>query len=833
MPQQTGGTRWLESILADLRFGLRHFARKPFAAATMVVVLALGIGFSLAVFLLLYSFVNGPPPGVALDESVVRIRGVDRNRGLGRTIGREFSYPEYREYAAERDLFSTVAAWTSSDAVLDVGATEERIHSGAATYVTAGYFQALGLRPVLGAGLPTDAADDGSPQLVGVISHLSWERLFDRAPDVVGRTMKVNGVRIAIAGVAPRRFAGARTGGSHMRVWLPLNARPIVQPGAAFDLRRDDSAIFGILARLQPGVEIEQTIPVVQTIAARASPGGSRSGSPDAWTTDVVPLLADNYFPPSGETPGIAGRVMALTIPVIILLITCTNVSALQAGLALARRREISVRLSLGASRPRIVRQLVTETVLLAVAAGSLAVFVIWVLWRTFDASVPDMELLLDGSALAFAFGLSVLTGIVFGLSPALHGTRLALSEVMKDTAGALVATRSRLQSGLVVAQIAFTQPALLVMGALILGLIANLRALPSQAFADRILDVRFNTNPRYGALDEKREDGLRRLQARLQAVPGVAAVVRQERYDDDFEVAVHPADRVAGSEIADTIRVRAHAAPSGYFSLMGMPVVRGRDFAAADRSAEGAVIVGADLARDLWGSADPIGRRFLGAGPNERNVSLFTVVGVVDDGTADARARSHEARRIFVPDMRVTGHFLIRTHGPAESALPVIRSVAVSEAPELPIISARTLAAIEAEARRSVVTGITAAGGSGGVALLLSAIGLYAVVAFAVGQRVREIGIRTALGAGRRQVVGMFLFRGLRLCAAGLVVGLTLSLLAIRAMGVSAGDVPPAGLPWVAALVAAVVLGVALLATWIPARRAAGIDPLRALRVE
>jgi predicted permease len=558
-----------------------------------------------------------------------------------------------------------------------------------------------------------------------------------------------------------------------------------------------------------------------------------RPGSPDAWTTDVVPLLADNYFPPSGETPGIAGRVIAVIIPVIILLITCTNVSALQAGLAIARRREISVRLSLGASRPRIVRQLVTETVLLAVAAGALAVFVIWVLWRAFDASVPDMELMLDGSALAFAFGLSVLTGIVFGLSPALHGTRLALSEVMKDTAGALVAARSRLQSGLVVAQIAFTQPALLVMGALILGLIADLRALPLQAFADRILDVRFNTNPRYGALDEKREDGLRRLQARLQAVPGVAAVVRQEQYDDDFEVAVHPADRLAGIDIADTIRVRAHAAPAGYFSLMGMPVVRGRDFAAADRSAEGAVIVGADLARDLWGSADPIGRRFLGAGRNERNVSLFTVVGVVDDGTADVRARSNEARRIFVPDMRVTGHFLIRTHGLADSVLPVIRSVAVAEAPELPIISARTLAAIEADERRSVVTGITAAGGSGGVALLLSAIGLYAVVAFAVGQRVREIGIRTALGAGRRQVVGMFLFRGLRLCAAGLVVGLTLSLIAIRGMAVSAGDVPPAGMPWVAAAVAAVVLGVALLATWIPARRAAGIDPLRALRVE
>jgi ABC-type antimicrobial peptide transport system permease subunit len=180
-----------------------------------------------------------------------------------------------------------------------------------------------------------------------------------------------------------------------------------------------------------------------------------------------------------------------------------------------------------------------------------------------------------------------------------------------------------------------------------------------------------------------------------------------------------------------------------------------------------------------------------------------------------------------------ITGHMLIRTHGPADPVLPAVRSVALSEAPELPIVSARTLASIQAGERRSIVTGIMAAGGSGGVALVLSAIGLYAVVVVAVGQRIREIGIRTALGAGRRQVVGMFLFRGLRLSVAGLVVGLTLSLVAMRVMAAAQGEDPPAGTLWLAALVATVVVGVALVATWIPARRAAGIDPLRALRVE
>ena len=821
-------------MLADLRFGLRHIARKPFSAATMIVVLALGIGFSSAIFLLIHSFVNSPVPGLAREESVVRIRGIDRSRGPERTIGREFSYQEYREYAAQRDLFAAVSAWTSADVVLDVGATEERLHSGAATYVTGNYFQVLGVRPVLGAGLAADAADDaGTPQLVAVISHAVWDRHFDRARDVVGRTLKVNGVRVTIAGVAPRRFAGARTGGSHVRVWLPLNARPIVQPDAAFDLARDDSAIFGIAARLQPGVQIDRTIPAVQAIAARLSQEASRPARPEARTTDVVTLLAGNYFPPSGETPDVMGRVAALMIPMIILLITCTNVSALQAGLAIARRREISVRLSLGASRARIVRQLVTETVLLALAGGALGLFVIWILWRTFDASIPDLELVLDWPAFAFAFGMSIVTGVAFGLSPALHGTRLALSEVMKDTAGALVAARSRLQSGLVVAQIAFTQPALLVMGALILGLMADLQAVPASGFADRILEVRFNTNPRYGALDEKREATLRRLQARFVALPGVAAVGPQEDNDDYFEVALHPADRVAGAAAADTLRVRAHAAPAGYFSLMGFPVVRGRDFNEADRRDDSAVVIGEGLARELWGGLDPIGRRFLGAGPNRRNVSMFVVVGVVNDPAEGTGAGNDEARRIFVPGMRITSHLLIRAHGPAEPVMRIVRSVAMSEAPELPIVSARTLAAIQAGERRSIVTGITAAGGSGGVALLLSAIGLYAVVAVAVGQRIREIGIRTALGAGRRQVVGLFLFRGLRLCVAGLVAGLMLSLVAMRVMAAELGEDRPAGTLWLAALVAVVVIGVAVVATWIPARRAAGIDPLRALRVD
>ena len=476
------GARGIESIGADVRFGLRQFARRPFSALTMIVVLAIGIGFNTALFVFLYSFVTSPPSGIERQESLVRIRGIDRSTSPGQIVGREFSYPEYREYAAQQDLFSAVAAWTSSDVVLDVGGNGERLHSGAATYVTANYFQVLGVNPILGVSLPAAAPDDTAP---------------------------------------------------------------------------------------------------------------------------------------------------------------------------------------------------------------------------------PD-----------------------------------------------------------------------------------------------------------------------------LAAVIGY--VVPQENTDDYFDVSVHPADRASGVELGPNLPVRAQAAPPGYFALMGIRFVRGGDFAAADEADDsGSVVIGADLARRIWGSEDPIGRRFNGANPSRGNAGRFVVVGVVDEATAGQSDRRDDVQRIFVPHVRITGHLLIRTQGPAQPVIPGVRSVANTDAPELPLVSVRTLAAIEASQRSAIVNVITAIGGGGVLTLFLSAIGLYAVVTFAVGQRVREIGIRTALGADHRRIVWMFLFRGLRLSAAGLFVGLTLSVIVVRLRAAARGQELPAGTIGLAALIACVVIGVALLASWVPARRAAYIDPLLALRTD
>ena len=719
---------------------------------------------------------------------------------------------------------------------LDVGGDDESLHSGAATYVTASYFQVLGVRPMFGPGLPLNARDDSdSADLVAVISHTVWERYYGRANDVAGRTLKVNGVPVTIVGVTPRRFNGARTGGSQVRVWLPLSARSVVQRRLAHAGPGPETAIFGLVARLQPGIQASQTLPVVQAVAARSADQVTPRGGNVVLSTDVVPLLADNYFPPSGEVQDrrrqLVGQLVPLLIPVLILSITCTTVSALQAGLAIGRRREMAVRLALGAPRRRLVRQLVTESVMLALAAGALGLFVIWVLLRVFESAIPDLVVAIDWRSLAFTGGLALATGVLFGLSPALHATRLALSDVLKDGAGQLVPSRSRLPASLVVAQIALTQPALLAMGALFLQMVESVREMPRVVQADRILDARFNTNPRYGSIDGQREQTLARLRTRFAALPGVVAVVPQENTDDYLEVAAHRSDSVPGVEVPSSLSVRAHAAPTGYFPLMGIPVVLGRGFDPTGADPADAIIVGAGLARRLWGEADPIGRRMVSVGAFQGRPGVFTVIGVVDD--TGAGGTGSEAYRIFVPTVRVTGHFLIRTQGPAEPIIPVIRSIANSDAPELSLVSTRTIAAIENGQRNTFVNAIAAAGGSGALALLLSAIGLYAVVALAVDQRVREIGIRAALGADRHRILGMFLRRGLKLSLAGVFMGLTLSMVGLRLLVALSGDEAPSGTAAVAAMVTVVVVGVTLLATWIPARRATRIDPLEALRVE
>jgi predicted permease len=810
----------LSDLASDARFAWRQFTRRPGATAAIVVVLALGLGFSTAVFVLLWSLESGPPAGVARDESVVRIRGIDGSRGPGRMIGREFSYPEVQQYAAETSVFQAVAAWTSADVVLDVGTTQRDLQSGAATFVTGGYFQLLGVRPVLGAGLPAGTDDAGPPEMAAVISDALWRRFYARSRQVIGRRLAVNGVAVTIVGVAPPRFVGARPGGSAARVWLPLNARAVVLGGAI--TARLDEPIFGAIARLASGVGHDRASAAAGTIASRFDAVRDAPSS-RARSADVVPVFASNYFPPSGERPAVAGRILGLSIPVLVLLITGTSVSALLAGLSLSRRREMAVRMALGAGRWRIVRQLLTETTILALAAGALAVAVLWLLLRTFEASFLEAPLTITWHAGLFAGALALFASVIFGLSPAIHATRTAAGDVLKATD--TNAARTRLQASLVVAQIAFTQPALLAMGSALLQLREELGRQSVASVADEIVEVRFNTNPRYGALDDRREAVIARVQEHLQALPGVAGVVAQDIHRDSVDVFPHPDDRLEGGPEPTAVNAAVQSAPDGFFEVSGLPIDAGRAFAAGDASSRH-VIVDASLAERVWPAGRAVGRRLIAedaGGP--RNTGAFTVIGVVPRQTVPI---------MFVQGRGpTTSHLLVRTRGPANPLIPSIRAAALDVGPDVPIISARTQAAIESDGRRATTRSIAAAGGVGLVALLLSAIGLYAVVAVAVEERRREIGIRAALGSAPRRTMALFVRRGVSLCLAGVGIGTAASLAVVRILAAADGHEPPSGMLGVSAAVTTFVIAIALLAAWIPARRAASLDPLSILRAD
>ena len=593
------GGRRLESLAADVRFGLRQFARRPGSTITMIVVLALGIGFNTALFVLVSSLVSGVPPGFTPDDSLVRIRGIERNTSRGYSIGREFSYREYAEYAAQTDLFSAVAAWTSSDVALNVGRDDENLVSGAATYVTAGYFQVLGVRPIAGAGLPATAPNDtGSPDPVAVISHVVWDRFYDQANDVIGRTLEVNGVPVTIVGVAPRRFNGARSGGSQVRVWLPLSARPLVQRTAAQAAPGLDAPIFGLVARLQPGVETAHTLPIVQAIAARTAQQVTPSGGHVALSTDVVPGTRRQLLSTlrrSRRSVEAVRRPSARHVDPDPRAVDYLHDGQRPAG----GPGDRAATRDGGASRTRCAAAPARSTAGDGERdAGG---------WRRSAGPVRHL-----GPAADVRVGHSGSPGGDRLAEPRVHRRARArhghpvrpLAGAARDTAGAVGrAERLRRPAGSVALAPAgepgrgpdrahAAGPA--GHGGVVPAHGRERADMPRAVHADRILDARFNTNPRYGPLDGRREQTLARLRTRFAALPGVVAVVPQENTDDYLQVTVHPSDGVPGVELPSSLEARAHAAPTGYFQLMSIPVVLGRGFDPAGGDPAGAIVVGA-----------------------------------------------------------------------------------------------------------------------------------------------------------------------------------------------------------------------------------------------
>ena len=824
--------RWIESVIADLRFAFRQIARRPLASATIVGVLALGIGVPAGIFSFYQALRLRPAAGVRPDPALVRIRGKERPPESARWLPREMSYPEYLELAAKSDLFAATTAWATSVVALDFG-DPERATSAQMHFVTDRYFETAGVGMALGGTLPLPArADGGDGDMAAVISDAMWRTLFGSARDVIGRSIKVNDAIVRVVGVAPPRFNGFNGSGSERTMWMPLASRSTVLRTTRAALVDRDSALLSAAALLAPGVSLERASVATKMVSEQAVRRMTRDLDPRIRSADVAPMRNNTELP---EDPQAVFVTIAFSVlGVLVLLVACTNVSALVVGAGMARGQEIAVRLSLGAARSRLVRQLLTESCVLAVAGGVAGL----ALYRAFafiaQKSVVGIDISPDFATAAFTMAVALTTGILFGLSPALHATKTGVAEVLKSGGSAGGASaRTRLQSGFIVAQIAVTQP-LLIGVAVMLSLVVrqNQRGV-EEAVTSRVVQIEFDVRKIAPATRARLHAAMRDLET----VPGIERVLSDADGREllDFAVA---ADSRAGLVRETPIQVHLEEASPGYFTLLGIPVVRGRDLVASDTATrDRAVLISTDVAHELWGNADPIGRRFMQTNHGKALDRAAVVVGVYD---ASRGTTQGPGRRVFAIDNSGWRDFayLARTTGPARPYVRTIRERLRKTIPDLPVESIETLQDRYATEQRAIMQVGAGIGTAGALVLLLASIGLYGVIALAVTQRRREIGIRIALGAKPVEVVALLFRQGLWLSGLGLAIGLPLSVLGLAAIGqvmVLTGDngalpFSPAG---IGAIIAAVVIVVAAIATWLPARRAAIVDPMIALRAE
>jgi predicted permease len=845
-------TRWFDSVSADVRFAFRFFARKPLSSITIVLVLALGIAGYAAVFGLIESATVRPPPGVPDSVPLVRLRGMVRQHDQPRWSPMRFSYPALREMSELRTIFSAATAWTESDAFADMPGVLDQARTRV-QFVTEGYFSVIGVRPAQGSALPAAGVDTPrESQLVAVISDAMWEDAFGRK-DVMNRTVVVNGVGVRIVGVAPPEFTGVLPVDrpNRLLMWMALETRATILAGStgtdgssAGALSSVDSTLFEAVGRLQPGVSPQQATAAVRVVAMHAfsqmappRTAASRTAMPVAlvYDADVARLRGWAVVGggPLGLDPNapIAGLLAFFgTLATLLLLVVCTNVAGLVVSAAVGRRQEIAVRLSLGASRARLIRQLLTENIVLALFGGALGLAAYWGVVVALS-QIPEAAFFRpDLGTVAFTLCVALGTGILCGLAPALHATRTGVATALKDTnMGAT--RRSRLQHKFVVAQVMLTQPLLLFVG-LIVGMLLTETKKPLPAgVADHVLKLSIDMESTPGSVAERRA-ALDRLLLRIRETPGVVSVLPRPENLGNATISVRAEDRGSVARAGDAVMTLMQVVTPGYFDLIGVPLVRGSDVVAASDTSR-TIIIGTDLARRLWGDADPIGRRLMQISQAQTPARDMVVSGVYDSRYVDKGNSS----TTFRPVTKMwAGAYLIRTAVPASDLAASLRGIAREELPSTAIASLATLAQIETEYmrnQRALQAGVAACGA---LVLLLSSIGLYGAVALSVGQRRREIGIRMALGARAGQVVALFYAGGVRLGISGLALGLPISVvgsyfLIDQGNSSSIDTTPDRAL--VGAVIALAVLVVASIATLIPATRAARVNPVTALRSE
>lgn len=806
--------RAFETLSQDVRYGVRSLRGTPGFALVVVVTMALGIGANTAIFSLVNGVLFRPLPYADAGRLVIL-----RQPALDQHTSRiAFSPPELDDYRQQVGAFAAVAEFHDMWFILLGDREPSRVATGV---VSANYFDVLGVRPQLGRVF-TAADEHSDAEAVLVLSHAYWQRAFDADPGIVGRLFEMNDRPHRVVGVLPPLPHYP----ADVDVYMPASACPFRSASAASGRR--DARMGQALARLQPHATIEQAQADVDTVVGRM-----KSAHPDAYPGDVP--FDPSVVPVRGELTRDfrTALLVLLGTAAFVLLIVCASIANLTLARTARRARELTVRSALGASRLRLLRQLLTESVILALAGGAAGLLTAYAgldllarLADRFTAGAADVRI--DGTVLLFTLVISIATGVIFGAVPAL--TTRAVPAASLSTGGRATQRTHRLRNTLIVAQVAVSFM-LLVGAGLTIRTLFELQQVDPGFSTDNIMTMRVDLNfTKYQDPKTDRAPFWEAVDRRLRAIPGVVGVGGAGTFPlndlDPFANYV----RIEGqpSEAARA-RVDVRLVSPGYFETLNQPLLDGRPFTADDRAGtDPVVIVNRTMAQHYWPGERAVGRRISGkdGGP------WTTVVGVV----ADARQQLHEAPgdEVYLPVFQagqLSTNWLVRSSLPPDEIIREARAAVRSIDAGQPVDQFRTLADVRMSSLASPRLTATLLALFALLALVITATGIAGVIAFSVSQRTQEFGVRMALGAGRVSVQRMVVTQGLKLALAGLAIGTGGALVLTRLLATLLFGVEPTdALTFLS--VALVLLAVAVVACLIPARRAALVDPLVALRV-
>jgi putative ABC transport system permease protein len=799
--------------LKDVRYGWRGLWKRPLLTLTVAATLALGLGANAAIFNLIDRLVLRPFP-FADPDTVVMLSETAPDLQFAKE---SVSPANFLDWRAQADALADLSAMGWWDANLLERSDPERVQG---YFVTAGYFDALGVRPALGRGFVRDDETFGRHHVV-VLSDALWKRRFDGDPAIVGRRVIIDGDPYEVVGVAPPRFQFP-DGAS---LWAPLSFDPKKEP-------RRDARWLTVVGRIAPGRTFDDAasqMNVIGTRLAQQYPDANRDHGVRTYT------LAQGMMD-EGVGPLLS---MWQASALVVLLIACANIANLLLARAAERRRDIALRLALGASRFRVLRELLTESALLGAIAVPPALGFAWIALYLMRVAmpaniirfVPGWESLgPDFRLLGFTLALALATAVIFGILPAFQASRSQVSDALKE-GGRTATGRQFLRRAIVVAEIAIALPLLVAAGLGVLGTNRFLNG-PQGYNPDGVLVMKLVLPDRTYPDDTARRRFVERAVEAIGAVPGVA------------QPAIINNAPATGSNSSHTIEIEGHppADPKnlpdvdnrvmtpGYFTALQLPMVRGRAFTGGDREGTAPVaIVSESLARKYWPGEDPIGRRARLAGKD-----WVTVVGICGDIIQDWFMRRNTPT-IYRPIAQAPSDYftvVVRTAGDPAASAGAVRQALLRVDPNQPVFDLMTMRRLLHERTIGLQYLAAIMGTFAVLALVLAAVGLYAVIAYLIAQRRQEIGLRIALGATTRDVLRLTVGQAFRLTVVGTVIGLGLSIALARLMetgllGIATTD---AG---VFAVFSAILMATALLAGYIPSRRAAAIDPMTALRAE